>query len=327
MHAFKHKISGVYPKKRAQRRSSIETLPLRTKNPVPNPISLFVKRMLRRPVLEPVGVACMHLLPRAIREWVARKIVPQLALYPRDSWREVTRQGIHYRLDISQKIEHALFWGFNDRSKERFYRFVEPGWVCADVGTNIGEVSMNLASLAGTAGHVFSFEPDPRTYAKLQHNLSLNPHLKVTAMNVGVGEKNETLNLYQFQEGNDGANRILRNQTDSSGLPERGKVHIIRLDDVLLHEHHIGKLNLIKIDVEGFEHEVLKGAMALLTKFKPRLVIEVIDRNLKINGSSAVQLFAWIEALGYKIERLDDGKPLSAESPLDNCVMDIYCYV
>lgn len=294
-------------------------------DPVPNPLSLFIKRLLRNPLLEPVGVAGMRSLPRANRNWMARKLVPQLGAYPRDSWREVQRDGIRYRLDISQQIEHALFWGFNDTSKERFYRHVQPGWVCADVGTNIGEVSMNLARRVGPAGRVFSFEPDPRTYAKLLHNLSLNPGLKVTALNMGAGEKPETLKLYQFQEGNDGANRILRDKAEAAGLPERGEVRIARLDDVLLHEHHIGRLDLIKIDVEGFEHQVLKGARALLQEFKPRMVIEVIDRNLKINGSSAAQLLAWIAELGYRIERLDNGEPLHAASPLDNCVLDIYC--
>lgn len=277
------------------------------------------------PLFEPLGVLCMRSLPRNSRQWIARKAVPQLASYPRDSWRDVTRDGIRYRLDISQQIEHALFWGFNDRSKERFYRHVQQDWVCADVGTNIGEVSMNLASRVGPGGRVFSFEPDPRTYAKLTHNLSLNPHLKVTALNMGAGEKPETLKLYQFQEGNDGANRILRDASEAAGLPERGEVRIARLDDVLLNEQKIGRLDLIKIDVEGFEHQVLKGAQALLQEFHPRLVIEVIDRNLKINGSSASALIAWISDLGYRVERLDDGSPLNAQSPLENCVLDIYC--
>jgi hypothetical protein len=80
---------------------------------------------------------------------------------------------------------------------------------------------------------------------------------------------------------------------------------------------------LIKVDVEGFELHVLRGAEKTLRQCKPALFIELDDNNLSDQGDSAEKLVSYLEDLGYAITDAGTGAPVRSGKPFTNCHTDI----
>ena len=81
----------------------------------------------------------------------------------------------------------------------------------------------------------------------------------------------------------------------------------------------------IKIDVEGYEARVLRGAAATIARCRPGLFIEVDDANLRGQGDSAGGLLKWVEGTGYEILDAATGRPIASDSPLEGCHFDALC--
>ncbi|TCC92260.1 FkbM family methyltransferase [Pedobacter frigiditerrae] len=146
--------------------------------------------------------------------------------------------------------------------------FLKPGDVFFDVGANVGSYTLLASGSCGAKS--ISFEPIPATYAILKQNIYLNNlNDLVTSENKGVGSKNEVL---YFTATEDTTNHIvLANQEIEHTI----SVPIVTLNDYYLHQ----KPNLIKIDVEGFETEVLNGATEILKDNELKAII------IELNGS------------------------------------------
>jgi hypothetical protein len=84
-------------------------------------------------------------------------------------------------------------------------------------------------------------------------------------------------------------------------------------------------VDLLKIDVEGFEDAVLVGSADVILRDKPILFIELIDGNLKENGASARQLVDRVVAWGYKVTEAVSGRSIANDDPLVGCAMDVVC--
>ena len=100
---------------------------------------------------------------------------------------------------------------------------------------------------------------------------------------------------------------------------------IKRLDE-LIQELNIETVDLIKIDVEGFEPFVLKGAAAILTNSNAKIIMETDDRFLKNNGSSAQELIKLLQGYGYKkFYRADKKTDIKLTDDLTDCHFDMIC--
>ena len=99
---------------------------------------------------------------------------------------------------------------------------------------------------------------------------------------------------------NRGQNKIVSQQSGSLSHNENGtsEITVETIDDFLMTTPPV-RLDLVKIDVEGFELNVLKGAIKTLSKYKPILFVEVSDKLLKDNRASAAQLLEFTESIGY----------------------------
>jgi len=116
-------------------------------------------------------------------------------------------------------------------------------------------------------------------------------------------------------------NRI--SNSNDTGLPSE-EIQIRSLDEVLA-ELNTETVNAIKLDVEGYEFNVLKGARKTLEKFHPKLLIEVSDINLKEQGSTPDQLFQFLLDLDYTIFIADSNEKLDLQKDFTNIHFDIIC--
>ncbi len=136
-----------------------------------------------------------------------------------------------------------------------------------DVGANIGLTALALSQFA-TQGIIKAIEPVPETYKYLQVNLKQNKTKNVTALNFAAGREDGRAKMYVDE--NNLASAFITDVNDSV----ESKIVIRALDDAF-NDMGLDRIDLIKIDVEGFELEVLAGAKTLLTKYMPRVLLEM----------------------------------------------------
>jgi len=227
------------------------------------------------------------------------KCLPQNYQYPKFSIRKVKRDEIWYELDLSEYMEWVIYYGLNVENRSDLYCLVKRDMVLFDVGSNIGETLLNFAKLTGDNGKVYGFEPVPYSFNKCSNNILLNRFNNVSVSQIALSNKEETLFFHETNNNNSGGVFMNKNNT-----PGSYKVEGITLD-AYVERIGITHLDLIKVDVEGFETNVLKGASETCRKFRPNLFVEVDDVNLKNQGSSAIELIALITSYGYQISKIE----------------------
>ncbi|WP_406699026.1 FkbM family methyltransferase [Singulisphaera sp. Ch08] len=213
--------------------------------------------------------------------------------------------GDPVRLD---RFKHRNYWcSGKDRERttmELFRRILRPGDVGYDVGANIGYISLYMMSLVGEQGRLYAFEPDPSNLIYLRENLGK----KAQAFIVEAGVAAEPGSLELYAEDLTGQNssfikdfEMLKDNAAAARMQPKISaiaVDVITLDGVLSETQAIPRC--IKIDVEGFEFEVLLGAVNLLREHSPILLIEV--HNQKKNQ---VKIFEFLQEAGYQIHCVD----------------------
>lgn len=227
------------------------------------------------------------------------KLAPPNTHYSANDVRLCVRHGITYNLHLNDYQSWVLYFFSDQDSSFASLKFIKERDVCVDVGGNIGQTSLMMAKNVGAQGKVISFEPFGQTYDRFKENLSLNPRIKnITLEKIALGEKSAELTMYVENERNSGGNRIV--PKGRNVVSEMQKVKVMSLDDYCANAS-VNRIDLIKIDVEGFEMKVLRGAERTIKKFKPGLFIEVNDANLKAQGDDLKTMIGFLRANGYSI--------------------------
>jgi FkbM family methyltransferase len=177
----------------------------------------------------------------------------------------------------------------------RLHSLVALGDCCIDVGANIGLYALALGRLVGPKGLVLAFEPVARNALLTELNCELNGLSNVQVFRMPLSDvSGKSLNA-TAPEGDSAYTYFSEGAADGHGMRSR------TLDDIC-EANGIGKVALIKIDVEGAELLVLRGAEALLrSERRPHtIMLEVVDEYLQRFGNSTAELCAWLDARGYR---------------------------
>ena len=191
-------------------------------------------------------------------------------------------------------------YGLMGRSEvECFHRLIRPSMTVLDIGANQGVYTLLFSSLVGDSGKVFAFEPDPLLFQTLQKNLECNGTSNVTAFNIALGSVLESRTLHRSML-NLGDNRLA--QGGLGGFRDLTTVPVKRLDDVPISS----KVDFIKIDVQGWELEVLKGMEKTLDQNRNvQLFIELWPKGLKRVGTETSEVVNWLQDRGFSLARVD----------------------
>ena len=218
--------------------------------------------------------------------------------------REVTELpwGLPLEVRISDSIGFSIVAGrvFDPCVTETLYRLIDPGDRVADVGANVGYLTSLAAVRAGRDGQVIAFEPHPQVYELLERNAARwrngavdNVELHRVALSDRRGEG--TLVAGPSFEGNMGLASLSSDQPTTTGA-ESITVPLARLDETPGAE----RLDLLKIDVEGHEPDVLRGAERLLANGAVR---DIVFEDHDEYPSAATSI---VEAAGYELISLDN---------------------
>ncbi|MCZ2356577.1 MAG: FkbM family methyltransferase [Bacteroidia bacterium] len=249
------------------------------------------------------------------------KIAPNNYQYKPNTIRKFKINDICLEGDISDYVAHFLYFGFKDIAHERLLNLAKKDAIILDIGTNIGTTLLRFADRVGSNGYVYGFEPDVINYKSCFKNISLNNFSNIEVNNIGLGDSNNVFLLVVDTPTNRGGNRIVIGNTTNK---ESIEIKVQKLDDWITSKD-ISKINVIKIDVEGFEFKVLKGGIETIQKFKPIMFIELDDNNLKAVGNSAKELIALVESLNYSIINAENNAAVYADQSFTNCHFDILC--
>ena len=145
-----------------------------------------------------------------------------------------------------------------------------------DIGANVGQFSITLSAYLrsrGFVGKILSIEPNPQAFAMLQRNVSSskNSHMFLPPLNVAIGQHSSTLTLH-IVEGKSGQASFSAQSAVSNlirdRIPQSIQVQVSPLtDDLMPHLWGEDEIDLVKIDVEGYEYEVLKGLLGIKSRF------------------------------------------------------------
>jgi FkbM family methyltransferase len=142
-----------------------------------------------------------------------------------------------------------------------FKAVVREGDVVLDLGANLGYYSLLASRLVGTKGKVYSFEPEPRNYRLLCRNLELNGIRNVTALQKAVSDKTEKVKLHISNK--DSGAHTIRDTEDSGEYEDFIEIEAVKLDEYFLDKSR--RVNVIKMDVEGYEPKAFIGLTKIVT--------------------------------------------------------------
>jgi len=172
-------------------------------------------------------------------------------------------------------------------------RFLRPGNVFVDVGANAGAYSFAALKSVGPSGRVLALEADPDTHARLSANIARNGISNIVPVNVGVAGERTTLRLWRNTTGNRGGNSFLADASRSESIA----LECEPLYDILV-AHGVERVDAMKLDIEGFEYQVLRAFFHTApTTLHPSLIImEFRPDIVALAGGSALDL---VQQHGY----------------------------
>ena len=179
---------------------------------------------------------------------------------------------------------------FEAEDAEALRAWARPGTTVIDVGANMGFFTVRFARWVGPAGRVIAVEPETENLRLLRHRLERS----------GLGVNVDVIEGVAAEES--GMLRLAINAFHPADhrIGEQGLAVRAWTIDELVAARGWPAISLIKIDVQGAEVRVLRGARATIARFHPRLFVEVDDRALEEAGFSADLLFDEIERHGYR---------------------------
>jgi FkbM family methyltransferase len=203
------------------------------------------------------------------------------------------------RHDISASVPGAFSGSYEPHLVACFSQICLPGSVAFDIGANVGYHTLLLSKLAGTAGHVYAFEPNSENCRLILLASEHNHVLNITLLPVALSDQRG----WAYFSSHIGSN---------GGFVSRQFValhgHGTVVPTFTLDEMAMPKVDVIKVDVEGAEYKVLKGGELLLSRSRPAIVCEFsMEMVNRVSGVVPADFLNWISGKDYKLFVLDRG--------------------
>lgn len=217
-------------------------------------------------------------------------------------------EGLRIRVDTSSFIEWQIFfYGQYEPEIAAIVREAcQPGSVAIDAGANVGCHTLIMAERAGESGRVIALEPHPRVFDRLRANVEMNGLAQVEMLRTAAGDTTGTMELYAPAPAHHGAGKATLYEGNlaldpfAASAMERMDVPVTTIDR-LLFERECERLDLIKIDVEGHEMPVLRGARETIARFRPRVIFEYTAEYWLNAGASFADARDFFEAQRYEL--------------------------
>lgn len=247
-----------------------------------------ISRLLPSGSHRAVYLACSrYAWSRALVDGVLRYMVPE----------QVQLGGVVVALNQRDPVvSGSLALGIYEPHESRlFVQQLRAGDVVFDVGANVGYYTALAAHAVGPQGKVVAFEPEPVNFSTLQRTVALNQFTNVLCQQLAVAEAAGVGTLY-LSERNSGDHRLYQHGTGQ----QTSTVRTVDLDSFAT-DHGFGRLDVLKMDIQGAEGLALRGAEQLLLRCRPRLFLEFYPDGLQATGVVPGEFLHWLTQRGYTI--------------------------
>jgi FkbM family methyltransferase len=214
----------------------------------------------------------------------------------------LVRDGLVFLARPGVQVDwHVFFFGTYEPEVRRIFRTVLPlGGVALDIGANVGWHTLLMASLVGASGRVLAVEANPFLRQRLHDHLCLNRFRQVDVMPCAAADTEGMMEFYApaANDPDSGNGHVVEPGPGGHGGTIRVEAH--RLDAIIV-ASGIGRLDLIKIDVEGFEWQVLRGGEETIAKFRPHIVFEYNGEYASRGGGTPELISEFFRANRYRL--------------------------
>lgn len=204
----------------------------------------------------------------------------QIAVFPKD-------QGISRELAL-YKVHEPL-------ATRLLMQTLTSGMNVVDIGGNIGYYALLEARLVGPTGMVIAIEPMPKNSERLCQNVQANGYQNIRIHKVAIGDRNGTAPMYISKRSN------WHSLYPQASSKEEMLVPVCTLDS-LLRSYDLASVDLVRMDLEGYEVLVIEGMRRTLKEFGPRLLVELHPD--PVGAAAIVKYLRSLEDLGYGVEWL-----------------------
>ncbi len=205
--------------------------------------------------------------------------------------------------DLRDHIQRQIYFFGAYEPIESFllHYLLEEEDIIVDAGANIGFYTLLMAQTV-KSGKVFGFEPVPKNFQTLKHNISLSPHIhKIQIQNNGLWHEKDLLQFSLDESMEDNVGSFTAGKVEHALTREACEV--FPLDDFC---KDFIKLDFIKMDIEGAELSALKGAQKTIERLRPQFLIEINRKACERFGYSPDAIFEFFKVRNYQFYQVGD---------------------
>ncbi len=207
--------------------------------------------------------------------------------------------GVRMKLNLDDLVQQHLFaHGYYEPEATTMWKYcLQTSNTVVDIGANVGYYSLLTAKYGKRDVRVFSFEPMTHIYNRAKENIELNSFsaIKLTKLALSNQTKKEVIALEE--QSNWGGSNIVVNAPKQGAHSEQIETTTL---DLFAKEQNLSSVDLIKMDIEGYELFALQGMANTLTQFKPIVFIEILDNLLARFNYTPEDIFAFFRKHGYE---------------------------
>ncbi|MCH8342453.1 MAG: FkbM family methyltransferase [Planctomycetes bacterium] len=230
----------------------------------------------------------------------------------------MNRQLVLFPGDSLMMFDHCLHPGENEpltylvetRHLDWVCSRLSEGDVAVDVGASGGILSLSFSMAVGSQGRVYTFEPANRAFGLLQDLIALNEIDNIVPEKTAISNRTGSVNFaeYKFDIGDEIGWRPEASAIESKNIDQAKAltypVPVTTLDEYFGHHPDRQKIRVVKIDVEGFELEVLEGSETLIEEIRPDFCIDIHPK-IDGNGTTEEAVRNLLSGFGYQFDQLD----------------------
>lgn len=217
-------------------------------------------------------------------------------------------------LDSKDSLCLSIYGIWEAFETELVKKEIKKGDIVLDIGANIGYYTLIFAKLVSEEGKVYAFEPDPNNFALLKKNVEINGYKNVVLVQKAVSNKTGNLRLYLSKDNL--ADHRIYNSHDERRFVE---IEAVRLDDFF--KNYNGKIDFIKMDIEGSEGGAIQGMFELLEKNNVKIITEFWPSGLKRFGMDPGEYLKLLIKIGFKLYEVNESekkiKPVNTSTLLE----------
>lgn len=216
--------------------------------------------------------------------------------------------GFKYKGNTGSFLDwNVYFYGAYEKANLLLFKDIlsrRPHAICLDIGANIGHHSLYMSIYSD---EVHSFEPNPSVRKKIYEKIKINAVENICVHEVGLGLKDEELPFFEPEGVNKGTGSFIRDYSDNNSQNSECLMLKVANADNYISQLSLDSLDLIKIDVEGFEKYVLEGLEKTLKTHRPIIVVEFSEATK--NSFSEESEFYKIFPKNYEVQKITYDSP------------------